>query len=99
MRSVGVEVLQPALDGALAGLLLAPGGDLTHDVHADVRGACDALLLAHHLVVRPCLVIDSDHATGLPLRRHVHSVADRALTRHPRRVTRMSIDLSLTGHP
>lgn len=48
--------------GSLGALLTAPRGDLALDVHADICGAGEALLLASQFVGSPVLVIDPDDA-------------------------------------
>lgn len=85
--------------GAGVALALTPRRDLAQDIHAHVRGAGDALLLARLLVVRPRLVVDPNYAAGLPLRRHVDSVADRSVTGHQTVTVRLTIDYQVTGHP
>lgn len=80
-------------------LTTTPRSDLTHDVHADVRGPLGALLLAHLLVVRPHVVLDADHAAGHTLRRHIDSVADRTTASHHAVTIRLAIGYHLTGHP
>lgn len=100
MRSedvVGVvaEVLEPALDG----LLLAPRGDAGVRMPAQVVGPRRPLGCTQLPVHGPRFVVDADYAARGSLRRHVDSVADRALTRHHPVTKWLHIDLLLTGHP
>lgn len=81
----------------------APCGDAGVRVSPQVIGPRRALLRAQFPVCSPRLVVDADYAAGGPLRRHEHSVADRAMTRHlpaGEPVTGwLSNDLLVTGHP
>jgi len=99
--NVVVEVLEPALHG----LLLAPRVDPGMRVPAQVVSARRPLRCAQLPVCGPRLVVDADYAAGGSLRRHEHSVADRAVDGHlpPRAVILNrrnwpSIDLLVTGH-
>lgn len=98
-ENVFVELVDPALDGALPSLLLAPCGNARVDVPADVVGAGRPLLGAQLAVGDPHVVLDADHAAGRPSRRHIASVADRALTRHHASRNCVADVLRVTIHP
>ena len=93
--NVVVEVLEPALHG----LLLAPRVDPGMRVPAQVVSARRPLRCAQLPVCGPRLVVDADYAAGGSLRRHEHSVADRAVDGHQVVTEWLSIDLLMTGHP
>lgn len=95
-----------ALLGLLDALLLAPSGDAGVGVPAQIVGARRPFRLTQLPVCGPRLVVDADYAARGSLRRHGHSVADRAMTRHLSRDCRIgsesnwiSNDLLVTGHP
>lgn len=103
MGSVGVaEAVKPALHG----LLLLPCLDAGVRVPTQVVGSRRPLFGAQLPVCGPRLVVDADYAARGSLRRHKHSVADRAVDGHlgrgsanPSGRNWLSIDLLLTGHP
>lgn len=100
MSVVGsLQLVETALDGALAGLLLAPSRDAGMCVTAKVVGSRRPLRSTQLPICGPRLVVDADYAARGSLRRHEHSVADRAMTGHPSVMEWPSIDLLVTGHP
>jgi hypothetical protein len=84
--------------GGLGLLSTSPCRDLTQNVHADVSGAGDALLLAHLLIGSPVRVFDADNAARGAFRSHGTNVADQPVTAHPPIHDRMVNDLPVTGH-
>lgn len=99
VRGVFAEVLEPALQGGLSGLLFAPCGDAGVRMSAQVVGSRRAFRLAQLPVCGPRLVVDADYAAGGSLRRHAASVADRAVTGHQPVTECLPIDLLVTSHP
>lgn len=77
----------------------APCGDAGVRVSPQVIGPRRALLRAQFPVCSPRLVVDAHYAAGGPLRRHVDSVADRAVDGHQAVTDWLSNDLLVTGHP
>lgn len=103
MSEVGVAEV---FEAPLKGLLLAPRLNAGMCMTAQVVGAGCSLLRAQLPVCSPRLVVDADYAARGSLRRHVHSVTDRAVDGHLcRRATNFngrdwpSVDLLVTGHP
>lgn len=80
----GVVAQQPAREvGSFGSLLALPGIDPALGVTTQVIAPRGALLGAQLLIGIPGLVVDTDHAAGRPLRRHVDRVADWLLSTHP----------------
>lgn len=78
----------------LGALAPAERGDLALDVHAQVGGPGDALLVAQLAVCLPRLVIDADHTLRSSSRGHVSSVARvwaSAVHRHDTNASRKAV--------
>lgn len=98
LRSGGLDGLGSGLRPLATTLLRLPRRDLALDVHADVGRASNALLGAQLAVGVPRLVVETDHAAGVSLRRHVHSVADRSVVSRWLDTHWLAINYPVTGH-
>lgn len=94
----GLGVVE-ALEAAVDRLLLAPRSDAGVRMPAQVVRTGRSLRGAQLPVFTPRLVVDANYAARGSLRRHEHSVADRAVDGHHPVTEWLSIDLLVTGHP